>query len=531
MPVVFLLVFCLLAFLVLLLLIAGYLWLAYQRGRWPFDEGSNPRYPAREFFARNQVVLSGSKAQVDSALSVARGVRLTRVERLDFSELPLPEGCPVPDDFVVDLYRIEGWLPRVQQAVRALKRTPAGQAGEVEAEPNWVTGHPWEPEGSPWEPEGSPWEPEGSPWEPEGSAPSGAPRRRPSIVEAQPEWFATQWAWQSIGLENRLKSVDGTGIAVGIFDTSPYAFPPDTRGYHQDVPFVTWPAPMQCTVSHPRFAAPPAPASHPLPDVRNHGLFIAGLIHAVAPGADLHLVRVLNSHNRGDLFTLLREVFLFLKAHAGGQGMVLNLSLGIRVPPPEAGFDLPAEVKALHYLTVAARCLGSVVVAAAGNESSPQAALPGNLPAQWAHVLGVAGSTQDDRRACFSNRGDIAAPGGDGSRQAVRLAANAHAEQCRPALSGCDSPACGFALIGPVLDGSTHYVFWSGTSFAAPLVSGLAALTFQAGKGAYTPQQVEDLIRCGARPTEDTALGAGVISVGDTLRRCRRQMSKKAQEV
>ncbi|GAB4522367.1 MAG: hypothetical protein Fur0018_04030 [Anaerolineales bacterium] len=522
----FVLIFLCCVFFLLLAALAA--WLASINHWWPF--GGRKRYAEREFFARDQIVLSGPRASVETALAQVRGVSLRLLERLEFETLGLPPDCPVPPDFVAGLYRIEGWFPNVRRAIETLHNTPAGRAGDISAEPNWVTGHPWEPEGSPWEPEGSPWEPEGSPWEPEGSSTPQKPRRRREN-DAQAAWFMQQWAWQAISLEARTKQATGRNVAVGVFDTSPFALPIGTRDQPQPVPGVHEPAPLTLLVSHPRFALPPTPPKHPLPDVRNHGVFVAGLIHALAPQAEIHLVRVLNSQNRGDLFTLLREVFLFLKAHAGGsQGLVLNLSLGIRVPPPEAGFQLPAEVRVLYHLTQAARCLNAVVVAAAGNESGPQSALPANLPAQWEHVIGVAASNIHNQRACFSNRGDLAAPGGDGARQAIRLAMRTTTEQCAPAIAACDGPQCPYGLIGPTLEEAPHsgFIFWTGSSFAAPLVSGLAALIVQVGAGKYTPAEVEALLYCGATPTDDPALGAGVINVGRSLRECRRTRGSKS---
>ncbi len=508
--------------------LALYLLLAHLN-RWrPFGEGGS-RYPRREFYVQDQVVLSGSRAQVEAALRQAEGLRLELLERLEFSALSLPEDCPVPDDFVAALYRVGGILPDAARAIRALQRTSAGRAGGIVAEPNWWTGHPWEPEGGPWEAKSSPWEAESSPWEPEGGGVFRPAKRHPA-ADAQPEWFSAQWAWEAIDLSGGLKSADGRGVLVGIFDTSPYDFAPGTRRYTRTVPFVRWPTPLKLSVSHPAFAARPGGASSPAPDMRSHGLFVAGLIHAVAPQARLHLVRVLDSRNRGDSFTLLREMFLFVQRHQGAGNLVLNLSLGLRLPPPEAGFGLPAEARALYALTLAARCLGAVVVAAAGSESGPQMALPANLPARWQHVIGVAASTAEGRRACFSNRGDLAAPGGDGRRRPLRIAPQTVTGQCVPARRACDGPACAYGVIGPALEAADRggFVFWSGSSFAAPLVSGLAALTFQAGKGAYTPQEVEALLRCGASPAEDEALGAGVINVRNTLRRCRRQMKQGA---
>ncbi len=64
---------------------------------------------------------------------------------------------------------------------------------------------------------------------------------------------------------------------------------------------------------HPTPSATPAPSKKRNIDVRNHGFFIAGLIHAVAPESQLRLVRVLENDNRGDLFTLIKAIFNFLK--------------------------------------------------------------------------------------------------------------------------------------------------------------------------------------------------------------------------
>ena len=90
----------------------------------------------------------------------------------------------------------------------------------------------------------------------------------------------------------------------------------------------------------------------------------------------------------------------------------------------------------------------------------------------------------------------------------------------------CQDADCPAAVVGPVIlppysdENRTGYLFWSGSSFSAPMVSGLAALVMQAGQGQFSPNHVETLIVCGATPTDDPDLGAGIINVRRTLEEC-----------
>ena len=499
----------------LLLILGLYLLLAGILRWWPFQ--GDRRHPAEEYFVQDQVVLAGSRADVDAALSQVRGVRLELLEQIEFDQLgPAVQTCSgLPDDLVVGLYRINGLFPRVTRAVEALNNTPAGQGGTVQAEPNYLSGHPWEPEGSPWEPAGRPWEPEGSP------LPNTLPPTRKSQKNADPDWFMTQWGFKQIQLDARPEALMGDRVVVGLFDTSPFPLPPGTRHQLIAVDWVNQPTPMNVYASNPFPAATFRASRRQINDVRNHGLFAAGLVHALAPAATLQLVQVLANDNRGDMFTLLRELFKFLQettaADAGWQGVVINLSLGVRMPPDEAGFNLPPEVRSLIYMMTAANCLNVVVLAASGNGSASGGPQPAELPASMDSVIGVGASNQADRRACFSNRADIAAPGGDGGPGVT---------SCSPHNQDCSDEGCGFAVIGPAREepARTGFIFWSGTSFSTPMVSGLAALVQQAGGGAYTPAQVAAILACGATPVPETEhLGAGVINVPRTLTECLRQ--------
>jgi subtilisin family serine protease len=517
----FTLIVCLLCLLLLILIAAlFYLLWARSNGRFPFPRSP---YPPEEFYIQDQLILTGSEAILDDLARPQRGARLERLDRLRFSELGdrvlncpgLPHSDESGKGLVIDLYRITGQFPDVARTIQRINNLLGGQAGQVNKDPNWLTGHPFEAEGSPFEAEGSPFEAEGSP---SGSLPG----------LAQAEFFMQQWAFRNIELGS--PQYDGQGVRVGIFDTSPYQGLTPDAAVIKSVSLAQTPPDFELSVLHPTPSASPAPGSGPAIDVRNHGYFIAGLVHALAPSCDIRLVRVLGNDNRGDLFTLLKAVFNFLKEAVEDYenrpaGLVINLSLGVRVPPEEARFGLPGAVVALQYLMNASRCLGAVLSAAAGNNSAHNPSLPepANLPARWVSGIGVAASTIDNGRACFSNQGRIAAPGGDG-----RADDKDSEPGCRSRTAGCLDADCPAGVVGPVIlppytdETITAYLFWSGSSFSAPMVSGLAALVMQAGQGQFTPNEVEALIICGASPSNDPHLGAGVINVRRTLEECLR---------
>ncbi len=242
--------------------------------------------------------------------------------------------------------------------------------------------------------------------------------------------------------------------------------------------------------------------------------------HAVAPRATIKLTRVLGDDNRGNLYTLIEALFHFILENMPGKrsdeitGVVASFSLGLRVPPEEAGLDLPWDVQALRDLIRAARCLGIVVVAASGNHSAnmlqPEAA---NLPANWSSAIGVAGSTQGNGRSCFSNQGDLAAPAGDGQK-------GRHKSRCEPANHLCQDGNCPHAVIGPVKKDNLNpkgFVYWSGTSFATPMVSGLAALVVERGRGQLSPYDVYRIIRCGGTKVDNSQIGNRIIHVANTM--------------
>lgn len=401
---------------------------------------------------------------------------------------------------------------------------------DVVAEPNYVTG---------FEITGAPWGVEGSPWGVEGSPGSGTD---PSNAEDYASYdFWEQWALHAppgINLFNgatppegrTVEEFDGEGVQVAVFDTSPF----DAEG---DYTFADWgpdsPNPLKVTVSHLLAEPESEPNTDPV-DIADHGLFVSGLVYAVAPASDIYLLQVLNAQGQGEVQGLIDAMNVYMSdrlAVSSGslERTVINLSLGSHAPDeeelPEAarqqialmlkawGYDVPDEgplpVLALDVMMRLFDIYGASVIAASGNHSAdePQP-LPPQFPAAFSTVVGVTASSKDQLQSCYANNGDLMAPGGDGGPGDVDLDGIIDAtptppavaeDVCLPTHSTCagDGPNCGFGVVSYTRKVHKGFAYWVGTSFATPLVSGLAANLIQAG--ATSPTQVREALLCSAQ--------------------------------
>ena len=384
----------------------------------------------------------------------------------------------------------------------------------VRADLNWLTGYPYSVAGSPYSVAGSPYSVAGSPYTKHGG-PVG------------PDDFWNQWALEKIGLmSNGNRVVDGLGqnVQVGVFDTSPFAesgTPEPASDGH----------PPHLTVVHPwvfehlRLPPPPPPQSIGAgpppapPDLSSHGLSVAGLVYAVAPGSDIYLYRVLDKHARGNLFVLCYALVQFLmdvlsdqKPRSGG---IINLSLGLDLPHDWQDLAGSGSIFALDIVLALAHCLGLTVVAASGNRSAGRpAAVPAEFPASQPYAIGVMASNYDDDRSCFSNLGDLTAPGGDGYDCRAHRRPKSRYDTCQCPWDIATIDRWKYGLIGPVLPNREFpqgFARWIGTSFAAPLVSGMAAL-MREHHGGSPPMGVSGEILNHLRPG-GSGIVAGIIDV------------------
>ncbi len=284
----------------------------------------------------------------------------------------------------------------------------------------------------------------------------------------------TSWAQQRLRLAQVWPVTQGSGQIVAVIDSGV-----DTGRPHLAAP--------GAVIAGPDFLGQPGGPS--TRDCSGHGTGVAALIAGrpvpgspfagVAPRATVLSIREFDSgttgtDRRGSTAGLARAIAAAVAGHAG----VINVSAVTSGDDPR-----------LRAAVAGALAHDVVVVAAAGNDD-PGVADPGAdrlvyFPAAYPGVLAVAASDPQDQPSRVSHAGPyvhIAAPGED----VVTVGAN----------------------------GPADYVRQSGTSFAAPFVSGAAALVRAYHPQLSARQVVDRLIATADVPPAGSgtpALGAGIV--------------------
>jgi hypothetical protein len=295
--------------------------------------------------------------------------------------------------------------------------------------------------------------------------------------------FPGQWAFGPEGIHCP-GCVTGRRVRVGVFDTSPYDFPPsgvpstETPDPHGD--------PWKVKVHHP-FHIPPGIIPDMVP-FTDHGLCVASLVHSVAPGCEIELVRVLDQYCQGDANKLADELERFINAvktdtASGSSGPIDRAVINLSLHADEV------ENSKLEIQLGNAEAAEILVVSAAGNasEAGKSRSQP-QYPANIDTVVGVAAFSEEGQPAYYGNLGDVLAPG---SSVIARV---------RNGPPDCE-----------------YYRYVGGSSFATPLVAGLGALLMERAKWwsdqnkVLTPPEIRSIIQAGrtvpgAEPIADIQL-------------------------
>ncbi len=293
--------------------------------------------------------------------------------------------------------------------------------------------------------------------------------RNPKVVSIEPDVVATAtkrptppppppqpaqdlpWGVDRIDAEWAWTSHTGSGVNVAIIDTGIDKDHPDLidniKGGENFVGTGPWWRPR---------VDPSA-----WDDDNGHGTHVAGIVAArnndigvvgVAPEASLYAVKVLNSSGSGYVSDIISGIDWCVQ----NKMQIINMSLGAST-----------DVQAFHNACDEAKVAGLFLVAAAGNDGAAV-----SYPAAYSSVIAVAATDSTDTRASWSNYGPevyVAAPG--------------------------------VSIYSTYKGGG--YATMSGTSMAAPHVTGTLALNLSADLAGTA----DDLLS----PSKDDYTGYGLV--------------------
>ena len=227
-------------------------------------------------------------------------------------------------------------------------------------------------------------------------------------------------------------------------------------------------------------------------DFGGHGTHVAGIIAAannsvgtVGVAYDSKVIAIKAIASPGE-FSIMRDYMGLPSVLLISAAIKRAVNSGVRVINCSyAGYGISTyEKDAYDY----AASKGVIVVAAAGNNSNnaPQ------YPAGYGSVISVAAVDSNRRLAHFSNYGDsidVSAPG--------------------TIITSTMSDVSYMAQ--PNYKYLPGYYYLSGTSMAAPIITGVIALILEAAPD-LTPDEVKEILIKSSEPSKDTGTGAGIIN-------------------
>lgn len=318
-----------------------------------------------------------------------------------------------------------------------------------------------------------------------------------TLTPNDPAYPDQRWQYEMIGLPRAWAITTGSpDIRIGVLDDGIMADHPDIAanllpGYD----FVD---------NKPDATAPPTGADN---KANTHGIHVAGTVAAVGNnqlgvtgvtwGCRIVPVRAIPGSNAD----LVRAVRWTAGLEVTGiptnpnPCRVINMSLG-GLDGPQCLPDPPTT--AMDDAIAAVEAVGTVVVAAAGNEGTQCPAPQSSSPANQKNAIAVAAVGPDRTRASYSNEAPtnfIAAPGGSGASPSENVLSTYFNEPFNGTRTASYQPSVG-------------------TSMATPHVSGVVALMLSANPN-LTPAQVRQILQDTAEdlgpPGRDNVFGFGLI--------------------
>lgn len=215
-----------------------------------------------------------------------------------------------------------------------------------------------------------------------------------------------------------------------------------------------------------------------------HGAFVAGVVQQVAPDATIRILKVLDS----DGITTDAEVADRMRAAVEAGAQILNMSLGTETvddDPPPALLDVVTDLAENHP--------DVVIVCAAGNAANTERMWPAAFAVTFPNVVAVAALDPEGAGAPWSSHGDWITCSAIGEGVVSTYVIGTEDGDL------IDDP-------NPDTYGKNAWATWSGTSFAAPQITG--AIVRICGETGLSPRHA--LANLLARGSEVTGYGVAL---------------------
>jgi hypothetical protein len=286
-------------------------------------------------------------------------------------------------------------------------------------------------------------------------------------------------------------------------------------------------------------------------DMSDHGLFIAGIVHKIAPKANIHIIEVLNQYAIGSTEALIWGLQQIIEHFDQNIPLIINSSLtisfscdatraaveeGRRRPatPVEEflcliehldrssvafSFSRPTEKE---YDDITQSFPNAISVAAAGNDNpaeidgmpAPPSRALARFPAAFGSVIGVGALTREGEIARYSNKPDDPEPEGfyvfggnvDGKSTDDKWMASktdgilgVYTHESYPDNGGCNT---------------SGWARWAGTSFASAVVTGILAQVYECHDGLVVPTNSKAAVKLLRDVAEEKKDEGHVLPVG-----------------